>query len=408
VSSRGGKVQHRFGNRVGKRQVKAGGIGSAQLADGAAIDSKIGNRTLDDSTVPTGIVWPDGLAAGVTAWLQALFNNIRFIVSELAKKYARPADGIPKTDLEQGVRTSLGKADSAIQTETDPNVPAWAKAATKPAYTPSEVGAESAFTKNTAFNKSFGTAAGTVAEGDDLVAFPAPGDMVNGIASLGFRSYTTAEAASIFATARQVSGLRPCVFSYQWGESGLPPGAPGAYCVCRITVRQNGSDVEVLCTDLWGRSWFGGWTGDGSQAMGWTGWKKTVSQADTADWVDIPIAVNSQVSWNGNYSFFKYNVVLKQIHLRLSGVLINTYTIGMKIFDYTWPANLPIPSAGGYPLRSITGVDMAGTEGGRQAGGLDLNATSLTAFPYILGQSTGAVPAWDGCRLFGNSLFIVV
>ena len=40
------------------------------------------------------------------------------------------------------MQTSLGKADSALQsyTETDPTVPAWAKAKTKPSYSKSEVG----------------------------------------------------------------------------------------------------------------------------------------------------------------------------------------------------------------------------------------------------------------------------
>nr|DAX83324.1 MAG TPA: MAEBL protein [Caudoviricetes sp.] len=59
------------------------------------------------------------------------------------------------------------------------DVPAWAKAASKPTYTASEVGAspsghnhtgtyEPAFTKNTAFNKNFGSAVGTVCEGNDI------------------------------------------------------------------------------------------------------------------------------------------------------------------------------------------------------------------------------------------------
>ena len=58
------------------------------------------------------------------------------------------------------------------------DVPAWAKAASKPAYTASEVGAspsnhnhagtyEPTFTKNSAFNKNFGSAEGTVCEGND-------------------------------------------------------------------------------------------------------------------------------------------------------------------------------------------------------------------------------------------------
>lgn len=50
---------------------------------------------------------------------------------------------VSKSDLASDVQTSLGKADTALQsfTETDPTVPAWAKADTKPSYTASEVGA---------------------------------------------------------------------------------------------------------------------------------------------------------------------------------------------------------------------------------------------------------------------------
>lgn len=61
----------------------------------------------------------------------------------IAAKYTKPSSGIPKTDLASAVQTSLGKADTALQsyTETDPTVPSWAKAANKPRYTASEVGA---------------------------------------------------------------------------------------------------------------------------------------------------------------------------------------------------------------------------------------------------------------------------
>jgi hypothetical protein len=49
---------------------------------------------------------------------------------------------VAKSDLASDVQTSLGKADSALQsyTETDPTVPEWAKAKTKPNYSKSEVG----------------------------------------------------------------------------------------------------------------------------------------------------------------------------------------------------------------------------------------------------------------------------
>ncbi len=57
--------------------------------------------------------------------------------------YSKPSGGIPKTDLTSAVQTSLGKADTALQsfTETDPTVPSWAKQSSKPSYTYSEVGA---------------------------------------------------------------------------------------------------------------------------------------------------------------------------------------------------------------------------------------------------------------------------
>ena len=55
--------------------------------------------------------------------------------------YTKPSGGIPATDLASSVQTSLGKADTAVQTETDPTVPSWAKASNKPSYTASEVGA---------------------------------------------------------------------------------------------------------------------------------------------------------------------------------------------------------------------------------------------------------------------------
>lgn len=46
-------------------------------------------------------------------------------------------------------------------------LPSWSKQPNKPTYTAAEVGAEPAFSKNTAFNKNFGNTADTVCEGDD-------------------------------------------------------------------------------------------------------------------------------------------------------------------------------------------------------------------------------------------------
>ena len=64
-------------------------------------------------------------------------------IPDVSGLYTKPNDGIPKSDLASDVKTSLGKADTALQsfTETDPTVPSWAKAVNKPTYTASEVGA---------------------------------------------------------------------------------------------------------------------------------------------------------------------------------------------------------------------------------------------------------------------------
>lgn len=63
------------------------------------------------------------------------------IFTALAGKgtYSKPQNGIPKTDLENAVQTSLGLADSALQSETDPTVPSWAKQTNKPSYSYSEI-----------------------------------------------------------------------------------------------------------------------------------------------------------------------------------------------------------------------------------------------------------------------------
>lgn len=73
--------------------------------------------------------------------LSVLFGKIAKWFADLGSLAFKST--VAKSDLASDVQTSLGKADSALQsyTETDPTVPEWAKAATKPSYTASEVGA---------------------------------------------------------------------------------------------------------------------------------------------------------------------------------------------------------------------------------------------------------------------------
>lgn len=73
--------------------------------------------------------------------LSVLFGKIAKWFADLGSLAFKST--VAKSDLASDVQTSLGKADSALQsyTESDPTVPEWAKAATKPSYTASEVGA---------------------------------------------------------------------------------------------------------------------------------------------------------------------------------------------------------------------------------------------------------------------------
>lgn len=72
--------------------------------------------------------------------LSVLFGKIAKWFADLGSLAFKSS--VAKSDLASDVQTSLGKADSALQsyTESDPTVPAWAKAKTKPTYTKSEVG----------------------------------------------------------------------------------------------------------------------------------------------------------------------------------------------------------------------------------------------------------------------------
>ena len=114
--------------------VQSGGVYSA-LAD------KL-DKTGDGSNVTAAFT------AAETRTNIATGEKLSILLGKIAKwlgdlKALAFKDKVAKTDLADDVQTSLGKADSALQsyTETDPTVPAWAKAATKPSYTASEVGA---------------------------------------------------------------------------------------------------------------------------------------------------------------------------------------------------------------------------------------------------------------------------
>lgn len=73
--------------------------------------------------------------------LSVLFGKLARWLADLGSLAFKST--VAKSDLAEDVQTSLGKADTAMQSykETDPTVPSWAKAEKKPTYTASEVGA---------------------------------------------------------------------------------------------------------------------------------------------------------------------------------------------------------------------------------------------------------------------------
>lgn len=88
-------------------------------------------------------------------------DTLAALMGKIAKGFADLGalayrDGIGRDELDAAVKASLAKADTALQsfTETDPTVPAWAKAASKPAYTAAEVGAIPAAQADTFARKS--------------------------------------------------------------------------------------------------------------------------------------------------------------------------------------------------------------------------------------------------------------
>lgn len=122
----------------------AQGVVLKKLVDDIVVPTKVSQLTNDSgyiTSVPVTSV--NGLTGAVkitTDSIGAQPAGNYALKSELGTMAAKST--VAKADLASDVQTSLNKANSALQsyTETDPTVPAWAKAASKPSYSKSEVG----------------------------------------------------------------------------------------------------------------------------------------------------------------------------------------------------------------------------------------------------------------------------
>lgn len=132
-----------------------------------ALNGKL-NKTGDGSNVTaafTAATTRTNIATGEK--LSVLFGKIAKWFADLGALAFKST--VAKSDLASDVQKSLGKADSALQsyTETDPTVPAWAKAETKPSYTASEVGALPDTTVIPSASSTTPKAAGTASAGSE-------------------------------------------------------------------------------------------------------------------------------------------------------------------------------------------------------------------------------------------------
>ena len=77
------------------------------------VDLRIGTEEQFNAKVGT---LPAGTLFGITDSTVSKADLSTDLKNEINGKYTKPADGIPKTDLASDVQTSLGKADTALQT----------------------------------------------------------------------------------------------------------------------------------------------------------------------------------------------------------------------------------------------------------------------------------------------------
>jgi hypothetical protein len=122
------------------------------------------------------------------------------------------------------------------------------------------------------------------------------------------------------------------------------------------------------------------------------------TKAAANTWVDVPYTAESGVAMSGTFSV-KYNAALGIMRIHFTGEKISTFTIGMKVMTLTLPKAIPDIQ------RAVIGFDLGNTSTtGRQPMGIDVNTNGIVAvFAYTADQGTGAFPALDGGRIYGDA-----
>ena len=149
---------------------------AAEAANTTAITNEEARALAAELVNATAISDEETRALAAEASLAAdIATNTTAIADETAAREAKPANDITSTNITNW-NTAYGWGDHSVEgyltsfTESDPIYSAWDKSSGI-SITESQISDfgsyETAFSKNTAFNKNFGTTSGTVAEGND-------------------------------------------------------------------------------------------------------------------------------------------------------------------------------------------------------------------------------------------------
>lgn len=150
-------------------------------------------------------------------------NPVQNKVIKNALDLKAPSTGISKSALAESVQNSLGKADTALQsfTETDPTVPSWAKTATKPTYTATEIGAIPVPSNNPSSDKVLGYNNGAVS----WVTKPSDGLSAYELYVEEYKTAHSGDATGAMIEAEWLTSLKAQFGSFvpaDYGTDGVP------------------------------------------------------------------------------------------------------------------------------------------------------------------------------------------
>ena len=231
------------------------------MATGITIDEV--TNTLDDIhgtekiPVSSGISEPEVVTTGdlkdyINDGMQEEISDLSTIrsgASAGATAYQKPSSGIPSTDLASAVQTSLGKADTALQsfTETDPTVPSWAKSSSKPSYNYSEISGTPTLA-NVATSGSYNdlTNKPTIPDISNCIQKSSTSGLVKNDGTIDTNSYiTSAHEVPGGGNAGQVL-KKTTGTDYDYAWSSITETYPSAYCSTA-----GGTALKVANCTLW-------------------------------------------------------------------------------------------------------------------------------------------------------------